>query len=54
MSLYQIEYGGKSLFLGLKEIVQNGSGNILDFKTNICYQRSLKENNVKNLNASLR
>ena len=44
MSLYDIENGGKSIFLCLKEIVQNGSGNILDFKMNMCYQCSLKEN----------
>ena len=38
LSLYQIENGEKSVFLCLKEIVQNGSANILDFKINICYE----------------
>ena len=44
MSLYKIDNAGKSIFLCLKEIVQNGRGNILDFKRNICYQCSLIEN----------
>ena len=44
MSLYHIEYGGKSIFLCLKESVQNCGGNILDFKMNICYLCSSKEN----------
>ena len=44
MILYQIENGGKSIFLCLKEIVQNGSANILDFKINICDECSWKKN----------
>ena len=44
MSLYQRENDEKSRFLCLKEIVQNGSANSLDFKMNICYECSSKEN----------
>ena len=36
------------MFLCLKEIVKNGSGITLDFKMNISYQCSSKENKCQN------
>ena len=42
------------LYVSLKEIVQNGNANILDFKMNIYYECSWKKTNVQNIYASLR
>ena len=49
MFLYQIENGGKSILLCLKEIVQSGSANILDFKMNICYECSWEKKQMSKI-----
>ena len=52
MSLYQIgnradERKEKGTFICLDEVGGNGRGDILDFKTNICYQCSSKESKCR-------